>query len=848
MKHVYRTIIILLVFLGTAVIASGNKKVTQGVGTAKVKCVEQANPTFPTMLVRTQKYDINVLHGYNSNLKASINRESITPVGIDKEFQLVITENECVIRKLKYELRKVNDNELMDSGEIAVMEDTKEGKVATVSLDSSVEQGKEYAFKITAITKDGKKIHYFTHLKYYGSDSFLKEKMDFVMDFHNKTLQKDKADELSSYLEISSSQSNDNYANVDITSSKEMVTWGDLQPKVVSEVVPTVKEFNIETGAVCLNYYVKVKSGDGEELCKVKEFFRVRYSGGRMYLLKYDRDMQTAFSVDNTSLSTSQFKLGITDPKTTQVVYSEDKSQMAFVSAGELWSYFLNENQLARVFSFRGDSEDYLRAAYDQHDIKIIKIDNDGNMDFMVYGYMNSGDYEGCVGILWYKYYSAGKRIEEQVFIPMETTYQIMKENLDSFSYVSNGDIFYFSIENVIYAYDVVSKQLKVIAKDVADGDYCYVESVGLLAWQSNSDDNNSTEIILMDLDTKKMTELKAGKGERIILVGSIDENIVYGLAKANAVSEKEDGSQFTPMYKVCIVNKEGKVLKKYQEQGVYVKSATVEDNVVRLQRVKKVGNGYKQIKSDSIQNQEASQTMDMGITSRVTDLNLREYYIYLKAGFTMAEKPGVSDVKTTMIGENKIVRLDGNETSISRYYVYAEGVIIGAYASPAKAITEAENAMGVVVNEDNQIVYERAGKYTNNQIGNVENVSTGNGVNSKGACLAMLLKFNHVSADAKELSNSKKSAYSLLTSKLGEQVNVVNLKGCTLDEVLYFVSGNRPVIAMTGSDKMVLLTAYTENSVTFVNPDTGKAETKSISAAEAMFHAAGNSFISYVR
>ncbi len=75
------------------------------------------------------------------------------------------------------------------------------------------------------------------------------------------------------------------------------------------------------------------------------------------------------------------------------------------------------------------------------------------------------------------------------------------------------------------------------------------------------------------------------------------------------------------------------------------------------------------------------------------------------------------------MIGENKIVRLDGNETNISRYYVYAEGVIIGAYTSPAKAINVAENAMGVVVNEENQLVYERAGKYTNNQIGNVEKV-----------------------------------------------------------------------------------------------------------------------------
>ena len=76
----------------------------------------------------------------------------------------------------------------------------------------------------------------------------------------------------------------------------------------------------------------------------------------------------------------------------------------------------------------------------------------------------------------------------------------------------------------------------------------------------------------------------------------------------------------------------------------------------------------------------------------------------------------------------------------------------------------------------------------------------------------------------------------------------MVNLKGCTLDEVLYFVSGNRPVIAMTGENSMVLLTAYTETSVTFVNPANGKEEKKSISAAEDMFRAAGNSFISYIK
>ena len=140
MKHVYRAIIFIVVFVCSAFAFSGTMKETQGAGTTK--SVEQSAPTFPIMVVRTQGYDMNVLHGYNSNLKASLNRESMTPVGIDKKFQLVITENETNIRKLKYELRKVNDNALMEAKEISVLEETKEGKIATITLGASVSRGK----------------------------------------------------------------------------------------------------------------------------------------------------------------------------------------------------------------------------------------------------------------------------------------------------------------------------------------------------------------------------------------------------------------------------------------------------------------------------------------------------------------------------------------------------------------------------------------------------------------------------------------------------------------------------------------------------------------------------------
>lgn len=851
MKHVYRGIIFILVFVASVFAFSGRMEETQGAGTTK--SMEQSSPTFPVMVVRTQGYDMNVLHGYNSNLKASLNRESMTPIGIDKKFQLVITENETTIRKLKYELRKVNDNTLMETNEISVLEESKEGKIATITLESAIEQREEYALKVTAISKEGKKIHYFTHLKYYGDDSFLEEKMNFALRFHENALEK-KMDQISGYLEYSYlTQDSNDYAHVDITSSKERVCWGDLNPEIVSDVIPTVKEFNIETAAISLEYYVKIHpKKDVEQLCKVKEFFRVRYSGGRLYLLKYDRDMESLFSLDQIDKANNRIQLGIGDKADEQVVYSGDSSRMAFVTAGELWSYSFPENTMYRVFSFRQDSEDYDRAAYDQHDVKIINLDDDGNMNFMVYGYMNAGDYQGCVGILWYKYYAGEQRIEEQVFIPMETTYQILKENLDEFTYVSDGDVFYFSVENMIYYYDVVSKQVKVVAKNVAEGDYCYVKSdnTGLLAWQSDSNDAASTRIVLMDLDTKKEQHIETDETQRVLLIGSIDSNIVYGLAKTSDVEEQADGSTFAPMYKVCIADKSGNVLKEYNEKNVYISKAYVEGNVVKLQRVKKTSGGYAKMKDDSIQNQNQNQDAVMGISSHTTDYDSKEYHIYVKSKYSISANPELMDAKTTMITASSIVRLDGNETDLSRYYVYAEGVILDAYASPSKAITAAEEAMGVVVNENNQLVYERAGKLNANSVGSISYVRTGNGVNSKGACIAMVLKFQHLSANAKELSSSQKSAYSLLKEKMGEDIKVLNLKGCTLDEVLYFVSNERPVLALIDGQNMVVITEYSmiENTVTYYNPSTGQTETKSMTVADEMFEAAGNAFVSYVK
>lgn len=842
MKHVYRALIFVLFFVGSALFFGGNMKETKGVGS--VKCIEAANPSFPIMTVRTQGYDINVLHGYNSNLKASLNRESMTPVGIDKKLLFLVSEDSLKIRKIKYELRKVNDSTLMEANDVSVIDDTKEGKVITVVFDTTLDQGKEYAMKITAITKEGKKIHYFTHLKYY-SDSFLQEKMTFITDFHNNTLKKNGVNNISQYLESYATDfvDGEDYAHVDIKSSKALVGWGSLSPQVISDVVPTIKEYNTETAAVCMEYYVSINGADSKkEICNVKEFYRVRYSGGRMYLLKFERDMQSMFRFDNLDLDSQKFDLGVIDSTGTNVLYSENDNRVAIAQSGELWQYSVNDNTMHQVFSFLGDSEDYKRAGYNQHDIKIMSIDDDGNMNFCVYGYMNSGDYEGCVGMLWYKYIATDMRLEEQLFIPMDTTYQILKENLDEFSYVNGANVFYFAMNNSVYCYDEVSKELQTIAKNISQDEYCYVKEVGMLAWQQKT-----KNITMLDLETKKQRKIKAGKGECIKLIGTIDTNVVYGLAKTGDIAENIDGSDMFPMYKVVIVDKEGNVLKEYEKNGVYVISAEVKNNVIKMECAKKSMGTYTKVNDESIQSHATESVSEKRKSSKTLENGLVIRYLQMANGIKIEAKPTLQTSKQTVITENSVVRLDNELDSIRKYYVYAEGVITESFQSPNKAIMAAEESMGAVINNKNQVVYERAGKYKNNAIGNIESVTMGGGTNTKGACLSMVLKYNHVSCDSKKLSESDKSVYSLLKANMDETSDVVNLKGCTLDEVLYFVSGGRPVIALTENNTFVVITEYTETSVTYIDPVTGKSKTVGMKAGENMFEKSGNTFVSYV-
>jgi len=89
-------------------------------------------------------------------------------------------------------------------------------------------------------------------------------------------------------------------------------------------------------------------------------------------------------------------------------------------------------------------------------------------------------------------------------------------------------------------------------------------------------------------------------------------------------------------------------------------------------------------------------------------------------------------------------------------------------------------------------------------------------------------------------------SAHEFLSQNLGDKL--LNLTGCSLDDVLYYVSDQRPVLALKKSNQGVLIVGYDNYNITVIDPVLKKTMKLGLNDSMAMFEAAGNVFISYKR
>ncbi|MCM1259013.1 MAG: hypothetical protein NC307_14340 [Roseburia sp.] len=808
---------------------------------------EMADATLPVvsffMTGEGGRQEVNELRGYTAEMQSVYMRDAITPVSTDRLLPMQIQTYDTKVDEISYEIRNLDASRLIADSKVEDYEEKKGRITAQLTIQNLLEVNEEYLF-IIKLKSGSNTIYYYTRLM-EESGCYAKECVDFSMYFHESTFDEVSARELATYLEPNASGDNSTLQKVDIHSSLRQVAWANFEGERLTTPVPSVKEVNDSYSVVVLDYLVASIGINGEmEYYNVEEYYRVRRAPERMYLLNYERRMNQIFRAENESFYNNYIQLGIRNDEV-EFASNEKGNIVSFVQEGELWCYNESSNQLAQVFSFIGNEGIDKRENYGEHDIKIINIDETGSVNFVVYGYMNCGSHEGRVGICVYHYDSVANTIEEELFIPSTSSYQVMRADLGQLMYENAQGIFFIMLGGTVYRIDLSNMEVKEYITGLTKGDYAISDSHKYFAWAENDSQGMASKIHLTDLDTEEQKEISAGDDGYLKALGFMQEDFVYGIARKGDLLEDMAGNVTVPMYKICIMDSTtAEQLKEYEKPGYFVLDIEIWDYIMYLNRVQFNGMAYVEASQDTIMNREGDSARIVDIHSTITEV--KETQIQLSMVDMVKEaSPKILTPKEVVFENNREIALT-EEDKRDNYYAYARGDVLTVTDNLRTAIAAANDNMGVVVGEKQQYIWKRARKSIQEALEMAVGTEDTGG-SSIAQCVSAMLERESVNISVAALIGQGKTPKEILETTM-ENVTVLDLTGCGLDAALYYISLGNPVFAMKSDMDAVLVVGYDSQNVVLYNPLEGIPEKMGMGDAGEMFENAGNVFLGYLK
>ncbi len=837
-KSVIKLSVFFVVFLAALVIVSmiknrGHDNLT----------MEMAPASLPLVAMEKDGEEYNQLHGYYGSTDIAFQRDTVTVLGKEREVGFVVDTFGQEVTGISMEVRSADGSRLIESTDVKWLWSGKEEIRGDIALKDLIEKDVEYSLTIFLELNEDKLAAYYTRV-IWSDALYADEKLAFCRNFHEKLYDKEAARELVVYLETDARlEDNASFHKVNIHSSFRQITWGDLAVAEVGEPRLRLTEIAPQTASLLMDFMVSTTEGENTVYYMVQEYYRVRYTGEMMYLLEYERTM-TQIPDAELMCANDKILLGIADTDV-PMLESEDGNVIVFQAANRLFSYDVATNKLTVIFSFYDEDNTDERTLYPQHAIRILDVVEGGNVQFAVYGYMNRGRHEGEVGIQLYTYNGAQNTVEELLYIPYDKSYAALEAQMRDLLYLNREQKLYLLLNGTVYGIDMVKKTYAPLIESSQDGSLQISHSHKIAMWPEGGDLYHSNELKIRNFATDASHTISAAKGEAIRPLGFIAEDIIYGVARVGDVVEDNAGRIFFPMYKVCISNASGQLLKEYKQEGVYVTGCSVEDNQITLERVGRLESGeYQEMPPDHIMN---NQDADSGENKVVwADIDKYERYVEIQLRKTI-------DSKTLMILTPKEVVYEGGrrlqlpEDGSSRYYVYGPYGIDGILTSPANAVQLAYSVSGVVVGEGGNRIWQRGNRAAKNQIMAIKEASATEERSALAVCLDALLAYEGITRNSQYLLDGGEHVLEILEENLGD-VMVLDLSGCSLDAVLYYVNKDIPVLTLLENGSALLLVAFNETQVGMLDPQEGSIRRMNMGEAAEWFEENGNRFVTYHR
>lgn len=797
--------------------------------------------TYPVIMMQTGgNVRYNPLHGYAYEMDISQMNGVITPLPSDKKLSIVIASYGEEIAGISYKVKNPITNEMLEETQVKDYTTKSHEVFAVLNIKNLVENGQEYMLEVCLSTKTHEKIFYYTRI-IAGAYSGVDDKINFALEFNSYIYDKEKLNNIAKWIEPSSGADNTNFGHATINSSLSHIGWGELNPNVESAIVPEINEISGETASITLNYVIAIPADDGTySSYNVEEFYRVRITSRDRYLLNYERNTDAIFST-GINVNASRITLGIKSDLDMPLESTNDGKYICFVSNGNLWCYNQEQHEFIKVFSFGAQDVDGVRENYDRHDVQIISVDDKGNIRFAVYGYMNRGTHEGSVGTGIYYFDAESGSVTENLFVPVDVPYEILRQNIGELFYVNEYNVCYFILGDTLYSVDLTSMEYMEEAKNLTDGMYAVSDDKSMIAYPNEEEGREFDSISVFNLVQGGKYIIEAPDNQLVRVFNFIGSDLFYGYVNKDDVYKADGGRFVYPAYCMQVIDRENNLLRTYEQENIYIERTQVSGMRLNIFRLQKTNEGFISTSMDQLLNKDENTVDEPVILATITtDKWKKEAVLNIKKTYGTFSTVTARAAQEVFFSDDVALSFNWQENEPIKYYAYGNGKLQGSYDRLGEAAQRADETVGYVVGNDGRIYWRRL-KSTSAQ---VKQLTYEYNTNSLCSCLITLLRKGGYSWDISGVTSGQRTAFDVIND--ATKGLALDLCGADVSTVLYYIDNQIPVIGKTGQSGYLLITGYNSEKIVYYDYELGTEVEADYSDARELFESGGNTFFAF--
>ncbi|MGN0297907.1 MAG: hypothetical protein ACI4C1_01755 [Lachnospiraceae bacterium] len=801
-------VIAVIIILGAGGVLYGLDYLNLDLAETKTLYVNEAEYSLPQLRLSVEGQQLNYLAGYSKKMTASNLRQSIVPLSGKRQMTVWVKDNVNKIQKIAWRVYDLNQTQLLEEEEAVDWEEgAKEGEV-TIQYSPLVLQGEEYNVELILTLENGREVYYYTRILLENTEVWTQ--LTFAKNFMESTFDKSAAaDLIVPYMQATTDSSSD-LSHATLASPFRKLTWSDWAPVQSTEVVVTVTELYSNQSTILFDYEVKAN----DTAYQVRECYSMRTLDNQIYLMDFQRDITEEMDKEKLTASSKKMRMGVGHERF-DVVVSSDNQYGALLSGDYLWAYDSKKSEMSLIYELSDDSE--ISSSLEEADILLSQVDDEGNVYFLVAGYITRGTHSGVTGIIAYEYEKLTHSLRELFYIQVDTSGEILNYLMGEHCYLQGEKYCYFVYDSDIYQVDMEQNTMVSIVQ-IGSQDYIKMSKDGsLMAW---TDELDAAVIHTINFKTCTMNEITAGEGECLRLENFLDDGVVY---TKSIMKDNQEPKRL--QYALEIANIDGEVYTHYEKNESYISNIQVSDTTVTFDLSELIGEELVSSGQDAIiASQTESKQKEVFLVNGSS-----ESYVDLSAwsGNKISWETTEAPLQVSENNQLEIQLLDRQKL----YYAYAAGRLYGISSTPGDLINSVYNVLGIVVDGNQQIVWARRSRSLYVTLNVSVRMAEDN--NSLKTCLEILLEQGGFdSSVVKGKLEKQETPYQILQEAFEEKA--LDVTGASLVSCYYYMNLGTPIIIQTGARTAVLVTAFTTSTAVIYDPLTGESQTISTDEAEA--------------